>query len=100
MSLKQIIIALLFGPTRATHVIAVTTAKGKKMITANAEQLQTSEAAKSEQPKATKKARAGAQRAHVAPTKAKSGKKATPGQKERPCANESPRAKENRPCQG
>jgi len=62
-------------------VIAVTTAKGKKMITANAEQTQTSEAAKSEQPKATKKARVGAQSAHVAPTKAKSGKKATPAKK-------------------
>jgi hypothetical protein len=35
------------------------------------------------QPKPTKKARAGARRAHVAPAKAKSGKKASPAKKAR-----------------
>ncbi|HEY1754181.1 MAG TPA: DUF3489 domain-containing protein [Bryobacteraceae bacterium] len=34
-----------------------------------------------EQPKATKKANAGARRAHVAPAKSKAGKKATPAKK-------------------
>jgi hypothetical protein len=63
------------------HVIAVTTAKGKNMITANAEQTQTTEAAAGEQPKATKKTRVGAQRAHVPPAKAKSSKKAVPAKK-------------------
>jgi hypothetical protein len=43
---------------------------------ANAEQ--TTEAVAVEQPKATKKARAGAQSATVAPGKKKAGKKATP----------------------
>jgi hypothetical protein len=50
------------------------------MITANAEETQNNQAA-AEQPKATKKARAGAQSAHVAPAKPKSGKKATPAKK-------------------
>jgi len=63
------------------HVIAVSTAIGGNVITANAEQTQTIETAASDQPKAKKKARVGAQSAHVAPTKAKSGKKATPAKK-------------------
>jgi hypothetical protein len=61
-------------------VIAVTTAKGKSMITANAEVTQDSQAA-DEQPKATKKARVGAQSAHVAPAKKKAGKKTAPAKK-------------------
>ena len=50
------------------------------MIAANAEATQNSQTA-AEQPKATKKGRAGAQRAHVAPAKGKSGKKATSAKK-------------------
>ena len=46
--------------------------KERNMITANAGTTENSA-----QPKATKKARAGAQRAHVAPAKGKSGKKAS-----------------------
>jgi len=46
------------------------------MITANAEV--TESQPKSEQPKVTKKARVGAQSAHVAPAKKKTGNKATP----------------------
>jgi hypothetical protein len=40
-------------------------------------------AASAEEPKATKKATAGARRAHVAPKKAKSAKKASPGKRPR-----------------
>ena len=50
------------------------------MITANAEQTENSQAT-NEKPKATKKARVGARRAHVAPAKGKSGKKANPPKK-------------------
>ncbi len=50
------------------------------MIAANQEVAQNSQSA-GEQPKRTKKARARAQGAHVAPTKGKSGKKATPAKK-------------------
>ena len=49
------------------------------MTTANAEQ--TTAVAAGEQPKATKKPRAGAQSAHVAPAKARAGKKAAPAKK-------------------
>jgi hypothetical protein len=72
--------------TRAIHVIAVTTAKGKDMITANAEVTQDSQAT-AEQPKATKKARVGAQSAHVAPAKKKAVKKAAPAKKAPKSAN-------------
>ena len=51
------------------------------MITANADQIQTTTVAASDQPKASKKARVGARRAHVTPVKGKSGKKATPPKK-------------------
>jgi hypothetical protein len=71
-------------------VIAVTTAKGQTMITANAGETQSQAAG--EQPKATKKARAGAQRAHVAPAKAKSGKKATPAKKTAPAPKKAAKA--------
>ena len=47
----------------------------------NAEATETAPAPAAEGPKATKKATAGARRAHVAPKKAKSGKKATPFKK-------------------
>jgi hypothetical protein len=50
------------------------------MITANAEETQNNQAA-AEQPKATRKPRVDAQRAHVAPAKGKSSKKATPAKK-------------------
>ena len=50
------------------------------MITANAEVTQDSQAT-GEQPKATKKARAGAESAHIAPIKKQAGKKATPAKK-------------------
>ena len=50
------------------------------MITANAEVTETSRTT-SEEPKAKKKAPVGAQRAHVAPAKGKSGKKASPPKK-------------------
>ncbi len=50
------------------------------MITANAEVTENSQAT-GEQPKATKKARVGAQSAHAAPAKAKSSKKTTPAKK-------------------
>src|SRR5207249_2683491 len=51
--------------------------KGRNMITANAEATENSQGT-AEKPKATKKARAGARRANVAPVKSKSGKKAIP----------------------
>ena len=47
----------------------------------NTEATETAPAAAAEQPKATKKARAGKRGAHVAPAKAKSGKKASPAKK-------------------
>jgi hypothetical protein len=59
---------------------AVITAIGEHMITANAEETQSSQAV-AEEPKAAKKARAAKRGAHVAPAKAKSGKKATPAKK-------------------
>ena len=70
---------LHFEPTGVIHVIAVLTARGKDMITANAEVTQDSQAT-GEQPKAPKKARAGAESAHIAPTKKKSGRKGHPCQ--------------------
>jgi hypothetical protein len=71
---------LHFEPTGVIHVIAVLTARGKDVITANAEVTQDSQAT-GEQPKATKKSRAGAQSAHVAPIKKQAGKKAAPAKK-------------------
>ena len=68
-------IDLHLRPTRAIHVIAVITAEGDHMITA------TEETDTSEKPKATKKARVGAQGAHVAPKKGKVAKKASPAKK-------------------
>jgi hypothetical protein len=61
-------------------VTAVITAKGENMI-ANTQQTETAPVSVATEPKATKKANAGARRAPVAPKKAKSGKKATPSKK-------------------
>ena len=50
-------------------------------MTSSPEQTETAPASGTAEPKATIKARVGARRAHVAPTKAKSGKKAKPAKK-------------------
>jgi hypothetical protein len=71
---------LLFRPTRGIDVVtAVITAKGDNM-TSNTD-IETAPAATTEEPKATKKAQVRARGAHVAPKKAKSGKKAAPAKK-------------------
>jgi hypothetical protein len=75
-------IALLFKPFGAIHVVtAVITAQGENMTTSTAEPENAATQVASEQPKATKKAGAGARRAPVAPKKAKPGKKAAPRKK-------------------
>jgi hypothetical protein len=64
------------------HVVtAVITAKGENIMISTAEAPETATALAVEEPKATKKAHAGARRAHVAPKKGKSGKKASPAKK-------------------
>jgi hypothetical protein len=70
--------------SRRTRLIDVVTAvitanKGENIMTSIAEE--TAQAATAAEPKATKKARVRAQGAHVAPKKAKPGKKATPAKK-------------------
>src|SRR5271154_1453313 len=50
-------------------------------MTSNAEAIETAVAPVTKEPKATKKASAGARRANVAPAKPKSGKKASPAKK-------------------
>jgi hypothetical protein len=72
-------IGLLPGLTGVIHVVtAVLTAKGENMIA----EIETGEAkGPAEAQKAAKKARSGAQRAHVAPDKGKQGKKASPDKK-------------------
>jgi len=50
-------------------------------MTSTPEEIETAPAPAAEEPKATKKAQAGARRAHVAPKKAKAGKKAGPAKK-------------------
>jgi hypothetical protein len=72
-------IALHLPGTRAIHVIAAITAKGDHMNT-SVEETGTAQAATGK-PKATKKARVGAQGAHVAPKKGKAAKKASPAKK-------------------
>jgi hypothetical protein len=63
------------------HVVTVITAKGDHM-TSITEETETAQAeAASEQPKGTKKAHVGKRARHVAPKKAKSGKKAAPAKK-------------------
>ena len=51
------------------------------MNTSIAEEASTAQATAAGEPKAAKKARAGARRAHVAPSKAKSARKASPSKK-------------------
>jgi len=63
-------------------VIAVITAEGDHMNTA------TEDTGTTEKPKATKKARVGAQGAHVAPKKGKAAKKASPAKKTPKAAKE------------
>ena len=75
-------IRLPFLPTRVIHVIAETPPQEINMNTA------TEETAATEKPKATKKARVGAQGAHVAPKKGKAAKKASPTQKAPKAAQE------------
>jgi hypothetical protein len=61
-------------------VVTVITVKGESIMTSTIEETD-AQTATAAAPKATQKAHAGAQRAHVAPKKAKSGKKATPAKK-------------------
>jgi hypothetical protein len=64
------------------HVIAVITAKGEPNMNGIPEETtRTGQIAPAEEPKAAKKPRSAAHRPHVAPTKAKSGKKASPAKK-------------------
>jgi hypothetical protein len=74
---------LLSRRTGVIHVTtAVITAKGENMNTSIAEETGTAPAtATGAQPKPTKKARVAPKGAHVAPKKAKSGKKASPAKK-------------------
>jgi Protein of unknown function (DUF3489) len=75
-------IALQSGPIGVIHVVTVITAKGEiKMTELTAETAAAQAPASSEKPKVNKKARVARQGAHVAPKKAKSGKKASPGKK-------------------
>jgi hypothetical protein len=72
-------ISLQFLRTRAIHVIAVITAKGERSMDAIPAVIANTEAgAPAQQPKAVKKPHAARQKAHVAPSKAGSGKKASP----------------------
>jgi hypothetical protein len=64
------------------HVIAVITAQGERTMNAiPAVTVNTEAGAPAEQPKPAKKPRSAAQRAHVAPSKATSGKQASPAKK-------------------
>jgi hypothetical protein len=75
-------ISLQFGRTRVIHGIAVITAKGeRKMNGIPAETANTEASAPAEQPKLAKKPRSAAQKAHVAPSQARSGKQASPAKK-------------------
>jgi hypothetical protein len=62
-------------------VTAVITTEGENIMTLIAEEVGTAQAATAAEPKLTKKPPVRAQRAHVAPKKAKSEKKATPAKK-------------------
>jgi hypothetical protein len=73
---------LQFGQIRVIHVIAAITAKGKhNMNGIPAETANTEAAATAEQPKPAKKPQSAAQQAHVTPSKARSGKKASPAKR-------------------
>jgi hypothetical protein len=75
-------ISLQFSRTRVIHGIAVITAKGEhNMNGIPAETASSEQTAPAEEPKPAKKPRAAAHRAHVAPSKAKSGNKASPAKK-------------------
>jgi hypothetical protein len=75
-------ISLQFGRTRVIHGIAVITAKGERTMNGiPAETANTQAAATAEQPTPAKKPHVAAHRAHVAPSKARSGNKATPAKK-------------------
>jgi hypothetical protein len=85
---------LLFKRFGVIHVVtAVITAKGENIMTSNTEQTETPATAPAET-KPTQKARGGARGAHVAPKKAKSGKKASPAKK---APKPAPKAKTTRP---
>jgi Protein of unknown function (DUF3489) len=63
-------------------ITAVFTAtKGEHIMTSNTEETGAATGTATAQPKASKKARVAPRRAHVAPTKAKSAKKASPAKK-------------------
>jgi hypothetical protein len=73
---------LLLSQTRVIHVVtAVLTAEGKHMTTITEESKTKQAPAAIAEPKAAKKARVGARGAHVAPSKGKAGKKASPAKK-------------------
>jgi hypothetical protein len=73
---------LLSARTRAIHVVTIITAKGEiKMTELIAENATAQGPVRSEQTKATKKARVAPRGAHVAPKKGKATKKASPGKK-------------------
>jgi hypothetical protein len=75
-------ISLQSGRTRVIHVIAVITAKGERTMNGiPAETANTEAGAPAAQPKPAKKPRSAAQKAHVAPSKARSGKQASPAKK-------------------
>jgi Protein of unknown function (DUF3489) len=76
-------------------VTAVIAAQGDyKMTTSSTKETETAQTTGvSAEPKASKKARVGARRAHVAPAKAKSGKKATPAKKSAPAPKKAAPAK-------
>jgi hypothetical protein len=77
------------------HVVTVITAKGEiKMNELIAETAAAQAPANSEQPKAAKKARVAQRGAHVAPKKAKSGKKASPAKKAPKAAKKAKPARE------
>jgi hypothetical protein len=85
------------------HVIAVITAQGERNMNGiPAETASTEQTAPAEEPKAAKKPRVAAHRAHVAPSKAKSGHKATPTTKATNGANsaKSPKKKATSAHQG
>jgi hypothetical protein len=75
-------------------VIAVATAKEKKMISIAEETSSQAPVGTSEKPKVTKKARVAPQGAHVAKKKGKSAKKATPAKKAPKAAKKAPHARE------
>jgi hypothetical protein len=82
---------LLSSGIGVIHVVtAVITAQGENIMTTTTEPTETAPA----EPKAGKKATAGARRGHVAAKKAKSGKKASPAKKEPKSAKKAARARD------